>query len=45
MSLEETKKFFEEKKSVLERLMNFKQWKFYNLSERTYTRSKMKASF
>ena len=25
---EETKKFFEEKKSVLERLMNFKQWKF-----------------
>jgi hypothetical protein len=24
---EETKKFFEEKKSVLERLMNFKQWK------------------
>jgi len=25
---EETKKFFEEKKSVLERLMNFKRWKF-----------------
>jgi hypothetical protein len=25
---EETTKFFEEKKSVLERLMNFKQWKF-----------------
>ncbi len=24
---EETKKFFEEKKSVIERLMNFKQWK------------------
>jgi hypothetical protein len=25
---EETTKFFEEKKSVLERLMNFKRWKF-----------------
>jgi hypothetical protein len=43
---EETKKFFEEKKSVLERLMNFKQWKFLQPFRKEPTRgSKMKAVF
>ena len=43
---EETTKYFEEKKSVLERLMNFKQWKFLQPFRKEPTRgSKMKAVF
>jgi hypothetical protein len=42
---EETKQFFEEKKSVLERLMNFKQWSLLKAFRKEGSASSVKAFF